>query len=183
MSRSDNRALEPNDPIRPSGRESEVLVRSLVCFLAYAIVLGGGAFAPADAGICSNDGFSATYGSGKAGSGSFPPLLLSSTRPVLGSSTDLFVYQGLPGAVPALMMGTKAVNLPFDGGALYVQPLLIVEFPTLDGNGMGKVKVNLPNDPGLCGAQIRMQAMYYDPGASGFYHTAQTNGLWWKLKG
>ena len=135
----------------------------------------------ATAGGC--DGFSATYGVGKPGGNGVAPLLLSSTRPKIGNSIDLFVYQGLPGAFPLLLMGSTPTNLPFDGGALYVLPLLVNELPKLDGSGKVQIAIDIPNNPALCGAELRMQAIYLDPGASGFYHTAQTNGLWWKVAG
>ena len=70
-----------------------------------------------------------------------------------------------------------------DGGALYVLPLLVNELPKLDGSGKVQIAIDIPNNPALCGAELRMQAIYLDPGASGFYHTAQTNGLWWKVAG
>ena len=51
----------------------------------------------------------------------------------------------------------------------------------LNGGGATSLAVPLPSDAMLCGANLYLRALFFDPAAGGFYHTAQTAGLQWTL--
>lgn len=128
---------------------------------------------------CTTPAAATSYGSGKAGSFGVPTLS-STNLPILNSTSDLTIRGGLPGAAPVLLFaGFAPAALPFDGGALLVNPTFVVTLPGLDGSG-GFV-LPIPLTASTCGLHVYFQAMFIDPGASGFNHTAQTNGLDWTI--
>lgn len=117
------------------------------------------------------------YGAGKAGSAGVPQLG-SLNQPAV-PSTDFMVTIGFgkPGSLPLLFVGLQPMALPFDGGTILVNPLFNVGLPPLDAAGRLFLPVPLTENAALCGVTFRMQAIWFDAGAAGFYHTAQTNGL------
>ncbi len=122
-----------------------------------------------------------SYGAGKPGSMGVP-VLSSAAPPVLGGMTDVTLTGGLPGASPVLLfVGLTPAAIPFDGGTLLVQPALTLGLPPLDPSGGFSLPVALPVDSTLCGGLLFLQALFGDPGANGFYGSAQTQGLAWTL--
>ncbi len=119
------------------------------------------------------------YGAGKPGTNGVP-VLSSTAPPVLGGLSDLTISNGLAGAGPVLLfVGFSSTSLPFDGGALLVNPSLTLTLPPLGPAGSLTLPAPLPPDPTLCGLSLFTQAMYADPAAGGFNQSAQTNGLQW----
>ncbi len=117
------------------------------------------------------------YGAGKAGSAGVPQLS-SLNQPVVPSADFMVTIGfGVPGALPLLFVGLQPLALPFDGGQILVNPLFNVGLPPLDASGRLFLPVPIAENAGLCGVTFRMQAIWFDPGAAGFNHTAQTNGL------
>lgn len=120
----------------------------------------------------------ASYGQGKPGSSGLPPVLSGVNLPAIGSTSTVRIAGGLPGAVPFLVLGLAPATLPFDGGTLLVDPLLIISIPApIAADGTLTISGPIPNDPSLCGLELYHQVFYVDPGAAGFYHVALTNGL------
>ncbi len=133
----------------------------------------------------SCDGFaSATpFGIGKPGSIGTPSLT-STSPPALGTVSDLTITGGRPATGPVfVIVGLTRASIPFDGGTLLVTPTATVVLPALDGTGSLTVPVPLVAGVASCGASVYFQAMFVDPGAAGFNHTAQSNGLHWILGG
>ena len=119
-----------------------------------------------------------SYGNGKPGSFGTPALATS--PPKLGHQITITATNGLPSASPVLFVGAEQASLPFDEGHLYVKPVSIVVLPPFDLMGVAQVTALL-GDPTLCGVKVFMQAFFLDPGASGVYGTAQTNGVAWTV--
>ncbi|MFG0316943.1 MAG: hypothetical protein ACF8XB_06710, partial [Planctomycetota bacterium JB042] len=128
---------------------------------------------------CVGAATSVPYGAGKPGTNGVP-VLSSNAPPVLGGASDLTISNGLAGAGPVLLfVGFSSTSLPFDGGALLVNPALTLTLPPLGPAGSLTLPAPLPPDPTLCGLSLFTQAMYADPAAGGFNQSAQTNGLQW----
>ncbi len=126
---------------------------------------------------CGNQATNETYGQGKAGQLGVP-VLQALDLPVLGTFSTIEIRDGLPGAIPTLVLGLQKVSLPFDGGALLASPdvLLSVGVP-LKANGSLKIGGVIPNDPILCGFPLYHQVLIPDPAAGGYYGVSMTNGL------
>ncbi len=119
------------------------------------------------------------YGAGKPGTNGVP-VLFSVNPPVLGGSSTLKLVSGAPNAGPAfLFLGLGPASVPFDGGVLLVVPALSLNLPSLDVSGELTLPAAIVRDAKLCGVSLYMQVFVVDPGAAGFYHTAQSNALWW----
>lgn len=126
---------------------------------------------------CTGIATDAEYGSGKAGTFGVP-MLAASEPPVVAASAGFRLTKALPGALPLLLLGTASAGVPFDGGTLLVQPAVIQVIPIpVPINGTLTVAGAVPASASICGAALYLQVWYQDPGAAGFYHTAQTNGL------
>ena len=132
-----------------------------------------------DPPLCGNAASATPYGQGKPGTFGVP-VLQSNNPPVLGQVADLTLTNALPGASSLWFVGLVQTQIPFDGGFLYTNPILTLTLP-VPPNGSLSLPVPLPADPTLCGFPAYFQVMFVDPGASGFNHTAQTNGLAWVL--
>jgi hypothetical protein len=131
--------------------------------------------------FCSSDAATTSYGTGKAGSFG-TPALSSTNPPKLGTMAELKLSGGLPGASGVfLFAGISPASLSFDDGSLLVNPFLILPLPSLDG--AGSLTLAVPLTTWACGASLYLQAMFVDPGATGPYSTAQTNGLHLTLGG
>jgi hypothetical protein len=130
---------------------------------------------------CASSATATAYGVGKPGTFGVP-VLSSTNPPILNTTADLTLTGGLPGAGPVVLFaGFAPAALAFDGGTLLANPTFIVNLPPLDGGGGFVLPV--PVGPTTCGLHLYFQVMFVDPGASGFYQTAQTNGLDWTLGG
>jgi len=126
---------------------------------------------------CTNPASNATYGVGKPGTNGVP-FLQALDLPIVGAMATIRVSNALPGAFSTLFLGVQQASIPFDGGALLVNNPLVISIPIpFDVAGSWTLAGQMPNDPSLCGLTLYHQVMYVDPGASGFYQTAQTNGL------
>ena len=110
---------------------------------------------------------SAHYGAGvPGGSGLVPTLDVTAGCPELGVNWTLGVSGG-PASAPGLIgVGRVAVDVPFAGGSLLVDPFLTVPH-VLDASGSIGLPVTLPPFPALAGEQVFFQAGYLDPGAVG----------------
>lgn len=129
--------------------------------------------------VCSKDASSLTYGKGKAGTLGVP-VLDSIAPPVLGQLSGIRMKQALPGALPILFIGAKAIDVKFDAGSLLVEPGLLLFVPTpVAADGTVSLGGMIPADPNLCGVSLNYQFMFQDSGAAGFHHLAMTNGLSW----
>lgn len=119
----------------------------------------------------------ASYGTGKPGTHGVP-VLNALDLPVLGSTSTVRLENALPGAMPILFLGITQQNIPFDGGALLTDASWILSIPVpILADGTLPLIGTLPADPVLCGFSIYHQVMFADPGATGYYHLAQTAGL------
>lgn len=126
-------------------------------------------------------GAATPYGIGKPGSNGVP-LLSSSTLPKLGSTTDLTLSSGLPGASPVFVVaGLAPASINFDKGRLLVSPWTFTFVPDLDSTGGLFIPIAIPHDPLYCGANLYFQMGFVDPASLGPYHTALTNGLHWTI--
>ncbi len=117
-----------------------------------------------------------TYGTGKKGTNGVPTFT-NVGLPVLGGNLTVQLGNALPGALPILFLGTKKISVPFDNGTLLVNPIITLNLPAVPANGSLKLVGALPPDPSICGATVHHQVVFFDPGASGAFHTAQTKGL------
>lgn len=132
-------------------------------------------------GICAGFASVNAYGTSKPGSAG-TSALVSIVPPHLGTTCNLTILGGTPGATQVLLFaGFAPATTPFDGGTLRVHPTFMLPLPALSGSGGLTLPVPLPADPALCGFSVYFQAMFVDPAAAGFYHTAQTPGLRWIL--
>jgi hypothetical protein len=126
---------------------------------------------------CTNEPSNLEYGLGKPGAFGVPHLA-ALDLPTLGLSSSIQLTNGRPGALPVLFLSTQSAALPFDGGTLHLVPQFV--FPLgapIAPDGTMTIPGTLPGDPALCGFTLYHQMIFVDPAASGFYHTAQTNGL------
>ncbi|MBZ0153352.1 MAG: S8 family serine peptidase [Planctomycetes bacterium] len=106
-----------------------------------------------------------TYGAGKAGSFGVPGI--SASLPLLPSTWNLHVADSMPFAIGLMLYGDSDIVVPFDGGTVLVNPLLIL-LVALDGNGELDFPVVLPPEPSLNGATTFWQAWIpLDPLATG----------------
>lgn len=127
---------------------------------------------------CPNPPSTGSYGSGKAGTGGIKPVLSTQNLPAIPSTNfTITVANGLPFASPLLFLGLGPLALPFDGGTLLVAPLTILALPPLNALGRIDLVVPISGTGSSCGLTTYLQVMYFDPGAAGFYKTAQTNGI------
>jgi FG-GAP-like repeat len=120
------------------------------------------------------------YGLGKPGTNGIPDLS-AADAPFLGSTATLRLGNGLAGAVPHLVLGVQSAAIPFDGGQLLVAPLILTTLAPLSTTGSLDLLFVLPADPALVDLTIYWQYFFVDPLATGFLHTAQSNGLSWRL--
>ncbi len=126
---------------------------------------------------CNNAADHSSYGSGKAGTNGVP-VLESFQLPVLGKKSGLALSHARPGALPILFLGTKPASIPFDEGHLLVSNPFVLTIPIpVPASGTLTITDGVPADAALCGVSIYHQMMFVDPGASGPYQTAQTQGL------
>lgn len=126
---------------------------------------------------CKNAATNAQYGEGKGGALGVP-VLSGHGLPVIGQVSGITLSNGMPGAFPILFLGLTEAKIPFDEGALLVGNPLVFAIPVaIPGNGVMTLDGLIPANPALCGVKLYHQMMYVDTTASGFNHTAQTNGL------
>jgi hypothetical protein len=127
------------------------------------------------AGGCVNVASASNFGVAKPGAAGAPTL--TSTSPVIPSAAfTLSAGPFQPLAAGVLFLGVQAIDLPFDGGHLYVNPLVTLPIAS---NAAGLVSLTTPlSDVATCGLSIHLQAVFAnDPGATGGLHTAQTPRL------
>ncbi len=124
-------------------------------------------------GGCTNLAATTQFGVGKAGAAGVPTL--SSTLPSIPNGAFTMTATPTLPSVPAILfLGLTAIDQPFDGGHLYVSPLASISLMTAP---TGSLVLAVPlSDTSLCGLTLHLQAIFpNDPGASGGYHTSQTN--------
>lgn len=127
--------------------------------------------------ICPNPPTTSVYGTGKAGQNGIPVLGALGLPAIPSTTMILQIINAKPGAIPLLFLGFAPIAVPFDNGTLLTNPLVIVTLPPFNAQGRLDVPTPFGEDVGLCGISLYLQSIYIDPVASGFYHTAQTNGL------
>ena len=116
----------------------------------------------------ANCGDFSGYGNGTAGAGGFTPLLTGAGAPVVNSSLELFVREGLGGSVGFLLFGANRAALPGLGGTLLVQPpwklLPVSLMGTIDVPAAGWADLNLviPDDQTLVGIVFDIQLLLSD---------------------
>lgn len=146
---------------------------------AFDTTLNGGAdvfVTSAKTRVCTQNASLATQGTGKAGTNGIP-VLSAAHPPALGAAESITISNGLPGAPVFLFVGPGTAAIPFDQGVLQVFPTFVLTLPPLDATGTLTLPFVLPDEASLCGGIVSFQAIFIDPGAIGYYHTAQTNGL------
>ncbi len=127
------------------------------------------------------DGRFIPYGTGTPGSGGFVPSLRGVFSPCPGAAAALDVRGMLGGAAGSLFWGLGAAAVPFKQGTLLVDPglpfgLIGLVYPGVGaGGGDFMLPFVFPEDPGLTGLSLFLQAMASDPGAPG--NVSMSNGL------
>lgn len=127
------------------------------------------------AGGCSNLASSTNFGVAKPGvSGS--PVLTSNGPVIQGSAFTMAAGPFAPQTPGMLFLGSQAIDLPFDGGHLYVSPWVTIPVVS-DASGMLSLSTPL-SDAAMCGVTLHLQAIFpNDPGAVGGFRTTQTPRL------
>ena len=119
-----------------------------------------------------------TYGTGKAGSGTFVPAMAGLGFPNAGNPITLQLHTALAGNAMLLLWGRQA-SLATGVGTVYSFPIVLVTAGLTLGSGHGVGYVNteldVPNDRSLAGAQVALQGWVLDAGAA--QGIAHTNGL------
>ena len=117
------------------------------------------------------DGGWIAYGIGLAGAGGLVPRLYGDGCPEPGAVFDLTLDQVVGGASGALFVGLVPASLPFKGGTLLVAPITLQVAiavggtPGVAGAGELTLPAFLPNDPGLIGLSVFLQAAFSDTAA------------------
>jgi hypothetical protein len=107
----------------------------------------------------------ADYGTGKPGLHGVPTL--SGTLPILPSTWTLSVGATMPSQFGIVVFGGAPAAIPFDGGTVLVDPVILTVF-LADANGAHQLPVVLPASTALAGSSTWWQAwMPNDPGAAG----------------
>ncbi|MCB9896439.1 MAG: hypothetical protein H6825_00415 [Planctomycetes bacterium] len=141
----------------------------LACDLigADADTLGGVSLDDALIGFgCGGPGSAQSYGAGWPGTGGQVPTLELLGTPAPCAEITLLMGNPAGGDVPALLaMGfaQDALPTPFGGTLLVARPILL-DF-VLDAGGRVD-PVTIPCDASLCGAELDLQVLAVDPGAS-----------------
>ncbi|MEM7307325.1 MAG: hypothetical protein AAF682_11675 [Planctomycetota bacterium] len=127
--------------------------------------------------LCSNEALELPYGNGKAGTAGVPTLD-SIAPPIPGQMVGLQMKEALPGADPFLLVGFDRLDVPFDGGTLLVDPVLVLPLSTsVAPDGTLTLEWLAGPDPSQCGVAVSYQVMFLDPGAGGALNLAMTNGV------
>ncbi len=135
---------------------------------------GFGLCATGDLGGCFPLANNVNYGTGKAGQFGIPNL--TATLPIIPSTWTLTVSATQPNAFVIAVYGENMASIPFDGGTLLVDPLVLLIFTT-NALFTGQLPISLPASPTLCGGSTYWQVWVpNDPGASGDGWSA-TRGL------
>ncbi len=127
-------------------------------------------------GGCLNPSADIQFGVGKAGVNGTPQLI-AVDDPVIPSPLFRLRATNAPASFPGvLLLGVTPLDVAFDGGRLYVDPLLFI---SIVSNATGTVDLAAPlQNPNWCGITVHLQAMFPgDPGASDFLQTSQSNRL------
>jgi len=128
-------------------------------------------------GICNTPGSNQIYGIGKPGSFGTPKLVAQDV-PTLGEPTTVTISNAFPGSFPYLILGASQTNVAWDGGTLLASLNFFIALPVpIQANGTLPLTGLLPADASTCGVTIYHQVLVPDPGATGFYGLAMTNGL------
>ncbi|MBL9078470.1 MAG: S8 family serine peptidase [Planctomycetes bacterium] len=107
----------------------------------------------------------ASYGSGKPGQNGVPAL--SATLPYVPSTWTVNVANAYPNWVGLTIWGQNQTAIPFDGGIVWAEPLVLGTFTT-SALGQAVLPVAIPPDVTLYGARTYWQAWIpWDPGAAG----------------
>ena len=119
------------------------------------------------------------YCTGKAGTNGVP--VWGDDRALFGGALELTVREGLPNAVPVVMLGVgqncTAVP-PF--GTLAVNQIIAFPLAAFDAAEVARGCITIPDDPSMLGFSFVNQAWFADPGAAGF-PVAHTEGIELKL--
>jgi hypothetical protein len=121
----------------------------------------------------------ARYCSAKPGTHGTPTW--GDDRAFFGGALELTVNNGLPNAVPVVMLGvgqTCAPVPPF--GTLAVNQIFAFPLAAFDAGRVARGCLTIPDDPSMLGFSFVNQTWFADPGAAGF-PVAHTDGLELKL--
>lgn len=144
---------------------------------AFTTAVNGAFLAKLAPKVCAGAAANAVYGAGKPGTNGVPTLA-AVNLPLVGQLSSIQLGNALPGAIPTLILGLAPASLAFDGGTLLAAPTILLSIPVpVPASGTLTIQGSIPNDAALCGLTLYHQILFVDPGAAGFYHTAQTNGL------
>ena len=115
------------------------------------------------------------YGTGAGGSTN--PTIHPFGAAYLGTPSFQFEVRGAaPGARVFFLVGASGLSLPIGGHELLVDVSIGgVAESVADGGGIARTSLPLPNDPGLDGAAIHVQALVEDPAGPLGY--ASTRGM------
>jgi hypothetical protein len=144
--------------------------------------LANNAIAPATAGVAIPFRFygtggtpasASTYGVGKAGSNGVGAWDLGNPvrTPILGRDFGLALVNGVAGQQPTILIGAPnpgGIPLP-PIGTLYVLPIFTsFAVPQFNSAHRCTVRLRVPHGAHLCGVTLGFQALWADPGATGF---------------
>ncbi len=115
---------------------------------------------------CDSVAASRNYCDGLPGTNGVVPALALTARPVVGTTTSLFIGNSAGVPTPAwLVFGEGVARSPTPWtGNLCVAMSGSIEIPSLPAQG-GSLPLVIPNHPLLIGLGFSMQALVYDPGA------------------
>jgi len=121
-----------------------------------------------DNGACG--GGVQAFGAGLKGTGNVVPALTASGCAALGGALNLHLADVLGGASGFLMIGLDEADLAYQGGSLYVSPILILAIPVggapgVAGSGAVDLSFGTLTDPAIAGLSIIAQAGFLDAGA------------------
>ncbi len=139
-------------PVSPAGSSGEIAT--------LVEVPGGGC-----------DGFFTVYGAGLAGAGGFVPQLWGTGCSEIGKAITVEIDDVRGGTFGALFVSAGQAAIPFKGGTLLVDPILLMldivlgGFPNAPGDGSLSIPAVLPNDPLLVGFSVFTQGAFADAGA------------------
>jgi hypothetical protein len=117
----------------------------------------------------------ANYGTGKPGVIGVP--LIQAPLPILPSNWNVNGTLTVPNAFGVVVFGDAPAAIPFDGGTVLANPLLLELVATGSGLGAWSFPVTLPASPSLNGASTYWQFWMPNDAAAAGAHWAASTGL------
>lgn len=133
--------------------------------------------------FCTDRAERQLIGESCAGSGSSTPLLGLGSRPIVGTSTSIWLSDAPANAMAACVFGFETrppfpINLASQGAPgcrQYFQEVALVLF-SANAQGTGQLSLPIPNTPSLAGAAVYAQYFVLDPPANALGITSSNYG-------